>query len=356
MHKKYRILSIDGGGVRGIIPARILQEIEEKAGKPIYQLFDMIVGTSTGALIALHLTFPTDVLCFSKSGNEDNVQSAEATVGLYRLLSKEIFHSSILHNLMSGFNLWGPKYDRTSYDNLLGSMFKNTLFKDTKCKVVIPSYDLMRNKRIICKSWENFQGASIKEIAGGATAAPTYFSPISLASYSEILTENVFYFYSLVDGGIWSNNPETIGVSNVFYSYSLVDGGIWCNNPETIGVSEAITLNPELTKDDIYILSIGTGSIPLTSDASQLQNAGLLGWLKSGLINMMMETESEWTATAIKEIYPNMVRIEPYLPSTLGTFDDASDENLAGLLQIAEKYIENNPEQIKGIVESLNLA
>jgi hypothetical protein len=93
--------------------------------------------------------------------------------------------------------------------------------------------------------------------------------------------------------------------------------------------------------------------VQLKSDASKLQNAGIIDWLKSGLINMMMETESEWTATAIKEIYPNMVRIEPYLPSTLGAFDDASDENLEGLLKIAERYIENNPNEIKGIVESL---
>lgn len=335
MTKKYRILSIDGGGVRGIIPARILQEIEEKAGKPIYQLFDMIVGTSTGALIALALTRPKCKIYDPLNADEAIAMvpfSAQDVSELYQNHACHIFYKSIIHDLKYGFNLWGPKYDRDSYDLLLKMIFNFSLFKDTKCKVVIPCYDLIRDKRIICKSWENFQTASIKEIAGGATAAPTYFSPISLASYSEVLTENVFYFYS------------------------LIDGGIWCNNPETIGVSEAITLNPELTKDDIYILSIGTGAVQLTTDASQLQNAGLLGWLKSGLINMMMETESEWTATAIKEIYPNMVRIEPYLPSTLGTFDDASDENLAGLLQISEKYIENNPEQIKGIVESLNLA
>jgi patatin-like phospholipase/acyl hydrolase len=294
----------------------------------------MIVGTSTGALIALALTRPVSIPFIGFLGDnldEHDVLPTQIVTKIYTADSKEIFKKSVLQDIKSGFNLWGPKYDRSSYDKFLSETFGDTLFKDTKCKVVIPSYDLMRNKRIICKSWENFQKSTMKDIAGGATAAPTYFSPV-----------NIQEFYL---------NRDVI--SGTTYNYSLIDGGIWANNPELIGVYEALALNPELKKENIYILSLGTGDVQLKSDASKLQNAGIIDWLKSGLINMMMETESEWTATAIKEIYPNMVRIEPYLPSTLGAFDDASDENLEGLLKIAERYIENNPNEIKGIVESL---
>jgi patatin-like phospholipase/acyl hydrolase len=135
--------------------------------------------------------------------------------------------------------------------------------------------------------------------------------------------------------------------------YSLIDGGMWANNPETIGVSEAISLHPDLTKEDIYILSIGTGTVNLTSNARKLQNAGLLGWLKSGLINMMMETESQWTAESIKEVYPNLVRIEPVLDSDMGEFDDASDMNMQRLQNIAVRYVYRNSEEIDSIVEKL---
>mmetsp|Transcript_17871 Transcript_17871/g.15622 ORF Transcript_17871/g.15622 Transcript_17871/m.15622 type:complete len:88 (-) Transcript_17871:1101-1364(-) len=55
---RVRLLCIDGGGIRGVIPLRILHEIEEKVGKPIHEIFDVIVGTSTGGFITTMLTFP----------------------------------------------------------------------------------------------------------------------------------------------------------------------------------------------------------------------------------------------------------------------------------------------------------
>lgn len=303
MSKKYRILSIDGGGVRGIIPARILQEIEEKTGKPIYQLFDMIVGTSAGALIALASTCQYSY-------------SAEWIVEIYKNQSKYIFHKSIMNTIKSCFNLFGPKYDRTFCDSILESIFDIKIFKDTKCKVVIPVYDLIRDRPIIFRSWD-CGGVLMKEVAAGATAAPTYFSPVSV--------------HNIVD-------------------YCLIDGGIWANNPELIGVYEALALNPELKKEDIYVLSIGTGKVGFSTTSSKLQNAGIIGWLKGGLINMMMEAESEWTTKAAKELCPNMIRIEPDLLGDTYELDNVSDRNIAALLSTAERYISNNQDVMKSIV------
>ncbi|NDA90811.1 MAG: hypothetical protein EBY20_07935 [Alphaproteobacteria bacterium] len=104
-----KVLSIDGGGVRGIIPARILQEIETRTNKPISKLFNIVSGTSTGGLLTLAITKP--------DGQGNPEFSAEYLVRLYMERSKEIFAKpSIIRKIKTGFGLWGSKYDRAAYD------------------------------------------------------------------------------------------------------------------------------------------------------------------------------------------------------------------------------------------------
>ena len=116
-----RILSVDGGGVRGIIPARILQEIEKRTNKHTSELFDMSTGTSTGSLVVLGLGAP------DKQGAPKN--SAQDMVNLYLNDSNKIFNKSLLRNIWTGFGLWGAKYDRKNLDEILGNIFGLSLFE-----------------------------------------------------------------------------------------------------------------------------------------------------------------------------------------------------------------------------------
>ena len=113
--KQFVILSIDGGGVRGIVAARILHEIEKRTGKPIHQMVDLISGNSTGGIIALALVTP---------GVDGNARySAMDLVALYQNRASEIFPRSYWHKIKTGVGLWGAKYDRAGLDKILEEKF-----------------------------------------------------------------------------------------------------------------------------------------------------------------------------------------------------------------------------------------
>jgi len=88
-----RVLSIDGGGIRGIIPAKVLADLELRAGRPVAKLFDLVVGTSTGGILALGLTAP---------GEGDSPRWAAADLAdLYVREGPRIFHRSVYDRIRS---------------------------------------------------------------------------------------------------------------------------------------------------------------------------------------------------------------------------------------------------------------
>ena len=202
-----KVLSIDGGGVRGIIPARILQEIETRTNKPISKLFNIVSGTSTGGLLTLAITKP------NTQGNPEF--SAENLVDLYMERSKEIFAKpSIIRKIKTGFGLWGSKYDRAAYDEILLQIFKDNLLSQSLCPIFIPIYSLGNSKPFIASTYFAARNKEndfyLRDIAGAASAAPTYFDPKKFRS------PNSTTIYQGVDGGIYANNPELIGVTGVY--------------------------------------------------------------------------------------------------------------------------------------------
>ncbi len=316
--KPFWILSIDGGGVRGIIPARVLQYIEEGTQKPIHELFDLIVGTSTGGLIALGLT------CSENS--QTPKYSAKEIVNIYLRQASQIFSNSIFRKILTGNGLWGAKYDRTGYDLILKNMFGDFLLSQALCPVVIPTYSLIKSAPNIFTSRKTLESKVdyfMRDIAGATSAAPTYFPPKQ-----------------------FTDTQGTIHIE--------ADGGIFANNPETIGVTESFNLMPDLQRENIRIISIGTGSPKLAQTASKLTDAGMIGWvMKANLIDVMMDADSDWYEDEINILYSKAHRLQATLPENLGQLDNTTSENLNGLLQAAENYIEANKQLIDNIVTSL---
>jgi patatin-like phospholipase/acyl hydrolase len=127
----FRMLTIDGGGIRGIIPAMVLTEIEKRTNKPIYELFDLIAGTSTGGILASGLTMPAD-----------NQQGAKYTaaqmVNIYDNFGGEIFSKSGWRKWLGKMDeFFGSRFDAQSLEGLLLRYFGEARLKDSLTEIVV---------------------------------------------------------------------------------------------------------------------------------------------------------------------------------------------------------------------------
>ncbi|OJW72867.1 MAG: hypothetical protein BGO68_00495 [Candidatus Amoebophilus sp. 36-38] len=311
--KKFRILSIDGGGVRGIIPARILQAIEEETGKPIFELFDLVIGNSTGGLVALALVTPD-------SQGEVKYQARDL-VTFYKQQSGTIFYASWKHKIKTGWGLWGPKYNRKMLDQALENVFGTTQLSQTLKPALAISYSL---DKILPHVWTTHKALArihkdyyLKDIAGATSAAPIYFSP-------KVLNDEQGHTLHEVDGGLWANNPEFTAVLGIRNMHQIV------------------------ANKDVLLISIGTGICRPTKklyrkEATLLRNAGIIGWLlraQPNLIEMMLGADSEWSETVISILYPHNYRLQVAIPHTLSNMDNST--NLDKLEKLAELYIQRN--------------
>ena len=236
--KKFRVLSLDGGGIRGIFPAVILSEIEKelktkkKGNWQIYQNVDLIFGTSTGGILALALSIgiPAEEI---KNLYFDN---AKKIFGNKKGFLKCINHSS---------------HDRSSLKSLLEDVFKKyhnssiPKLKDCKVPVGVSIYDLSIGKPSVLKSLYHHRftrdpNLPLLDAALSTSSAPTYFDPYSGNMYKDIKGD-VLQFKNKVDGGVWANNPSLIALieAQKAFNKELID-----INLLSIGTGERIFLEP----------------------------------------------------------------------------------------------------------------
>lgn len=256
-NKRFRILSIDGGGIRGIIPAMFLQQIEEKTGKSTCELFDLIAGTSTGGLLALCLTKPDE--------NGKPALSAEALIGLYEETGKDIFPSRWRSLLGSVRNVVRSKYPTDPLKGVLQEYLGNTMLSEALTRVMVTSYEIERRRpwfftsHDIDKTGRDFP---MHEVARATSAAPTFFAPAKLD----------------VPPNLSGKDKEKFRTSDTPY-FSFIDGGVFANNPANCALVEALAIDPSLTLEDIQIVSLGTGEFvrPL-KHPKYARWGGLLSW------------------------------------------------------------------------------
>jgi len=319
-----KILSIDVGGVRGIIPARIFQEIEDRTGKYSAELFDVVTGTSTGGLLALGL---------AKANQQGgSALFAKDILDVYMNRSKEIFAPpSILWKIKTGFGLWGSKYDRSAFDEILEETFGNSLLSKTVVPVFITIYSLEQEKyKPLISSTLSAQSNKIndfylKDIAGATSAAPVLFEP-----------------------KVFQSPNDTI-------SYKGADGGLYADNPSVVGVMGAYLMQPTLALSSIELVSLGTGEY--ARGPGKRDNDGATGWIRKKIIGDMMDAESVMAEAAINAMLQNgnHFRFQPELPDNLISIDDCSDEHLNGLLKLAEDFIAENSQAINNLCARLTL-
>lgn len=185
-----RVLSIDGGGIKGVFPAAFLAEIERGLAEPLWRYFDLIVGTSTGGILALGLG-----LGFR----------AQDLLGFYEEHGRAVFNGNRTLNWLRHWAL--VKYPRTSLEAALRSVFGDRTIGEAKTRLVIPSLHLDTGKVYIFKTAHHpslttdYRRMAV-EAAMATAAAPSYFPAFALSGD-----------IPLIDGGVWANNP--LGVAAV---------------------------------------------------------------------------------------------------------------------------------------------
>jgi patatin-like phospholipase/acyl hydrolase len=310
--KSIKVLSIDGGGIRGIIPAIILAELQKWLAKNLGEVFDLIAGTSTGGIIALGI---------GTRGNHGQPYSPDELLNLYVENGPAIFKKSLLTPVKG---LFSPKYSPAALERTLAKFFQATEFKTAFTPLLISSYDLQRQLPFFFKSHgiatkPNYNW-NVTSIARATSAAPTYFPPLHLTKGDE--------------------------------DYALVDGGVFVNNPSMAAYAEARALYPEFTQ--FVVVSVGTGDRQDRIAYAQAKKWGRLGWAKQ-IVPVFMDSVSESVDYELN-LMPGCTyhRLQvPHLRAAENKMDDVSAENLKNLQETAKKYVATHLDELAAICADL---
>lgn len=347
---KFKVLSIDGGGIRGVVPCTLLKFIESQVGV-LSSTFDLMAGTSTGGIISLGLA----------TGKEDSDQpfSADDMLRLYRMNGEQIFEkrredfvSRLGSVISSAFDIGMAKeltnnpYIEANIENLLKQYFSETRLADTLTNVLVTTYDIKEGKPFFFSTRyakkiaeENF---FIRDIARSTSAAPTYFEPAII--HDNGVQEKVF-----VDGGVFANNPSILAYGEA--------KEIW-KARATLAFEPVVAP----TDDDLpfYMLSIGTGSCRSSISGDDAQNWRTAQWLNPMLTSVFMQSVAESTHYTMQHLLPpykdgtlRYQRLNMDIPVENSQMDNASKENIDQLCEIAEDYVRKNESELLRICEHL---
>ena len=215
--RTFKILSIDGGGIKGLYSAKIIEHLEQQFNGPMSDYFDLVCGTSTGGLIALALSLkiPAVEIC-----------------DFYKKYGKVIFpQRNKLRNIIRQ-TLWKGKFSDKPLRKVLEEMFSDKKIEDVHNLLCIPSYSLTDARPWIFK-YDHPEGqldrdnkAFCVDVALATSAAPTYF-PVAEIDYYD--------HKQFIDGGMWANNPTMVGVIEAL-SYFVGEGRPF-NNIQVLSIS-----------------------------------------------------------------------------------------------------------------------
>lgn len=267
------VLSLDGGGARGIITAALLHRMWDYLPVP-----DLLAGTSTGGLIALALSAGIP---------------AKDVVDLYRQRAGQIFSRTWTHQACSLFGLAESKYSADGVERVLDDLFGGRRLQDASTRVMVTSYDLHRARPKVFKSWQADDAAVLMSQAARATsAAPVYFPPAG----------------------------------------QLVDGGVWANNPAVCAYVEARAL---WGQEDILVLSVGTGDTRKAIPAARAAGWGAAGWLPA-LSSLFMDSGTGAVDYQMNVLLgTRYMRVQPDMAGLSDAMDLCSPAHLEDLVRRA---------------------
>lgn len=320
-HKYFRILSLDGGGIRGLIPAQILTVLENKLkqatndpGTRIGEWFDLIAGTSTGGILTCVY------LCPAKDNPARPRYAASDAVELYRKNGALIFNVPLGHKIKSAEGVLDEKYSATGLESLLLEKLEDLTVADLLKPCLITAYDIENRAAHFFTQHdakkhpgENF---FLRDAARATSAAPTYFECARIESQSHV-------------------------------PYSLIDGGIFANNPALCAFAEVRKIDSKISTKDILVLSLGTGEVKTPYYYEQVKNWGDLGWVKP-IVDILMSGTVEVADYQLRKTYEAInapdqyLRIQPEIDPKNSDLGNVTPENLYELVAIGQKAAEKN--------------
>lgn len=349
--KFFRILSLDGGGIRGILPGqvvarleKILQEVTGDENARVAEFFDLIAGTSTGGILTCVYVRP------DKKGKP--IYSAKDAVDLYYKNGTEIFTRSWGRKLTTVGGVIGAKYSAKPIEKYLYQYLEDSTLKDVAkfrnlADCLITNFDMSTGRSSFLTSFDVGSDKSsgdgvvpnmyLKDVARSTSAAPTYFPPAYVAP---------------------------IGTQDF---KARIDGGVFANNPTLAALVEALKMETddgdEVTIRNISILSIGTkGNKHTTYKFNKIKSWGLAKWVQP-IINIMMDGVADTTdflsqrvysmLPEADEYYEQYLRVAPDVITANGSMDAASKKNLDKLMADGEKAADENEMALRSAVKYL---
>jgi hypothetical protein len=301
-----RILSIDGGGIRGIVPATVLAALEERAGRPVCRLFDLVAGTSTGGIIALALTCP---------GPDGAPRWTAAEIArLYVDEGPRIFRRSLGRRITSVEGLIDERYPSDELRAVLQRYLGDTRLEAALTPVLVTAYDLVARRPRFFKSWREDAGVPMALAAEATAAAPTYFEPVR-------------------DGDA-----------------ALIDGGVFAGNPAMCAYAEGVRLRPSAR---MRVLSLGTGSQTRPIPYAKAKDWGVLEWARP-IIDVVFDGSSDTVDYQLDQLLDDRhLRLQIELEHAKDDMDDVSPRNLAALEETGRDLVARNSDALDAWARAL---
>ena len=295
----FYILALDGGGTRGIYPAQVLANLEQRLGVGVKDCFDLIAGTSTGAIIA---------------GAAAAGLPMTEVVGLFEREAPRIFRKNLLR--LGGFR---SRYDRRALESVIRRYLPEQTLGETETPLLITSSDIATGGVYVFKSkylqavgkdYVRDGNVALSDAILASCAAPTYFDPAAVGNYL------------LADGGVWAGNPSLIALTEAMAAFGK-------------GLA------------DVSILSLGTGRTALFYRRQKSWGA-ITGWGGIKLFSYLISAQSQAAANMSKLLLGNNYRrLDPEIDHW--KLDDT--KHLGNLKALADRDFAANFRQIQSHIK-----
>ena len=309
-----RILSIDGGGVRGLIPALLVAQIESRTGRPIHTSFDVVAGTSAGGQIVLALTAPAD---------DGSLRWTAATFAdhLTTLYAAVFDHPSV--GLLSALRtLTQEKYPAHQLETALTGVFGDALLSDALTEVLVTAYEVESAAPhfFTRHAARNGHDHPMTFVARATSAAPTYFEPATVTSETGRRT--------------------------------FIDGGVFANNPTVCAFAHAMSLGGD--EDAMTVVSLGTGAVSEAWGFDEVRDWGLANWIRP-VLDITAHGANAAIDWQMRNIVPagRYFRLTPEMADGRSALDDASPQTVDALSQMTADLIARNDKMFDDIAAAV---
>jgi len=325
-----KILSIDGGGMKGIVASIVLMKLEKylkfyskNENAAISDYFDLVAGTSTGSILTSLL------LCPDENGRPK--YSAKDALDLYVSKGKDMFRKKPLYPINTLFGLFGSRYSNKNFKAELDSYFGDRKISELIRPCILVTYDMMERRTLFVNSISSKKNTardvSVSDAVLASCSAPTYFPPV----------------------------PVTTQAGQ---KRCLIDGGVAANNPAMSALIEGLKLSKNCTICETYLMSVG--------NLTNLTSYGCKGTNKWGIVkfalpivDIIMESSEEIVDYQVKKLYEsrNMgnhyLRIESVVQEAIPKMDDTSEDGIRRLIDFGNKLADREELSIRSFAKTM---